>query len=145
MSTGGLTWLAVAAGAAVGAPSRYLFDQAVQLRLQARAQARAASHPVPAEHPATVRFPVGILLVNLLGSLVLGGLVGFGRTGPMVIAVLGTGWCGAFTTYSTFGYHTVQLARVGRPWSAATNVVLSVVGGLVVAVIGYLAGRWLAG
>lgn len=52
------------------------------------------------------------------------------------MAVAGTGFCGALTTYSTFGYETVRLARSGARFSAAANVVASVVAGLGAGVVG---------
>ena len=115
---------AVAAGAALGAPCRYLLDRAVQTR---HAQ----------------RFPYGTLLINLLGSAVLGVLVGLAGHGlpKVAFAAAGTGWCGAFTTYSTFGYETVQLARDGFRWRALANVGGSVLGGLALAGLGVIVGR----
>ena len=126
--------LAVAGGAAVGAPCRYLLDGAVQARHDQR-------------------FPYGTLLINLLGSAVLGVLLGWasgrplGAAGlpPVVLAAAGTGWCGAFTTYSTFGYETVMLARDGLLLRAIGNVGISVAGGLGLAALGVVVGRALSG
>jgi CrcB protein len=61
------------------------------------------------------------------------------------VAVIGTGWCGAFTTYSTFGYETVRLAADRLPYRAAGYAVLSIVLGLGAAAIGVLVGRTLIG
>ena len=100
--------IAVAAGAALGAPCRYLLDRAVQSRHKQR-------------------FPWGTLLINLVGSGVLGLLVGFAGVAdglsPTVYAAAGTGWCGTFTTYSTFGYETVQLADGSLPLLAPMSEV----------------------
>jgi fluoride exporter len=120
-----LTALAVAGGAAIGAPCRYLLDRFVQARHEQR-------------------FPWGTLLINLLGSAVLGVLIGLssGRGLPSaVFAAAGTGWCGAFTTYSTFGYETIQLARDGFGLRALANVIGSVAGGLTLATLGVVVGR----
>lgn len=72
--------LLVVLGAAVGAPARLLVERAVGgLR--------------------------GTLAVNVLGSALLGGLV---HTSPSTAALLGTGFCGAFTTYSTFALESAR-------------------------------------
>jgi CrcB protein len=116
-----VTALLVLLGAAVGAPSRWWLDQAVQSR------------------DRTV-FPFGTLAINVVGSLLLGLLLGAdtaGRTGPALLAFAGTGFCGGFTTFSTFGYETVALAQRGRVRSAGANVVASVVLGLLAAYAGW--------
>ena len=129
--------VAVAGGAAIGAPCRYVLDRAVQSRHEQR-------------------FPWGTVVINLLGSAVLGFLLGWstGAAGfsggsaklpPAVLAAAGTGWCGAFTTYSTFGYETVYLARDGYPLRAIGNIGISVLGGLAMAAIGIVVGRALSG
>ena len=107
----------VALGAAVGAPCRYLLDQWVKSR-----QSSA--------------LPLGTLLINLSGSAVLGCLLGLaarGALGSELLAALGTGWCGAFTTYSTFSFEAVALAKQGRLSAATGYVLVSVVGGLLLA------------
>jgi len=109
-----MTVLLVALGAAVGAPLRYLTDRAVQSR-----------------HDSV--FPWGTLTVNVGGSLVLGFLVGL-PAGQAVSALLGTGFCGALTTYSTFSYETLRLPRL----LAVANVAVSVLAGLGAAYLGIL-------
>lgn len=111
-------WL-VCLGAAVGAPARYLLDRAVQAR-----------------HDSV--FPWGTWSVNVVGCLLLGLLAGAATAVPSGLSLaLGTGLCGALTTYSTFGYETVRLAEDGRGLLAAGNVVLSVVVGVAAAAAGY--------
>jgi CrcB protein len=105
-----ITGLLVAVGAAVGAPLRYLTDRAIQGR-----------------HDSV--FPWGTLTVNVVGSLLLGFLVGL-PTGHAMAALVGTGFCGALTTYSTFSYETLRLAQDGARFYAAANIVASVVAGL---------------
>jgi CrcB protein len=117
--------LFVCLGAAVGAPARYLTDRAVQAR-----------HDTP--------FPWGTFTVNVAGSLVLGVLVGAAAhhdLPPELVAGLGTGFCGALTTYSTFGYETVRLASAGARLFAALNVVASLAAGFGAAALGYALGR----
>ncbi|TDE58461.1 fluoride efflux transporter CrcB [Nonomuraea mesophila] len=105
-----MTVLLVVLGAAVGAPLRYLVDRAVQAR-----------------HDTV--FPWGTLTVNVAGSLVLGFLAGL-PAGDGVMALAGTGFCGALTTYSTLGYETVRLVEEGARLHAVANALASVLAGL---------------
>lgn len=109
-----MNWLLVALGGAVGAPLRYLTDRAVQAR-----------------HGAGVPyvFPWGTLTANAAGSLLLGVLTGASVSTP-VHALLGTGLCGALTTYSTFSYESLRLAEAGRGFLAGANVLVSLLVGL---------------
>ena len=89
-----MTALLVAVGALVGAP----------LRLWAvRAAVRAGRDP-----------SVGTLAVNVVGSAVLGAITGGAGVAPEVLALVGTGFCGALTTFSTFGADVVRLAEARR-------------------------------
>ncbi len=118
-----MTVLLVTLGAAVGAPLRYLTDRFVQ------------------RWHDTV-FPLGTFAVNLAGSLLLGLLTGLAAP-PRAAALVGTGFCGALTTYSTFGYETVRLVEDGARLFAAANVVLTVLAGLAAAAGGYALGAQL--
>ncbi|MFE4513293.1 fluoride efflux transporter CrcB [Kitasatospora sp. NPDC056783] len=109
-----MNWLLVVAGAAVGAPLRYLTDRAVQSR-----------------HDSV--FPWGTFTVNVVGCLVLGlvtGAVAAGAASSHLQLLLGTGLCGALTTYSTFSYETLRLAETGAGRYALANVAGSVAAGL---------------
>lgn len=109
-----MTWLLVVAGAMVGAPLRYLTDRTVQSR-----------------HDSV--FPWGTFAVNVAGCLVLGLLTGAATAGAAsshLMLLLGTGLCGALTTYSTFSYETLRLAEQGAGLYAAANVAGSVATGL---------------
>lgn len=110
--------LLVALGAAVGAPSRLLVGHGLRTRFGA----------VPA---------AGTLAVNVGGSFLLGLLVGAG-VGPGWLALLGTGFCGAFTTFSTLALEVWEAVEDGRRTEAATVVGLSLVLGLGAATIGYV-------
>ncbi|SCX42954.1 CrcB protein [Klenkia marina] len=84
---------------------------------------------------------VGILVVNVVGSLVLGAVLGARDLSPAVVALVGTGFCGTLTTFSTFAYDVVRLVeerRVGRALGYLTGSVLLGVGA---ATIGYVAVR----
>ncbi|MCF6472253.1 fluoride efflux transporter CrcB [Nonomuraea sp. MG754425] len=105
-----MTVLLIVLGAAVGAPLRYLADRAVQAR-----------------HDTV--FPWGTLAVNVFGSAVLGFLAGLPAGGGLM-ALAGTGFCGALTTYSTLGYETVRLVEEGARFHAVANALASVVAGL---------------
>ena len=113
-----MTVLLVAIGAAIGAPLRYLIDRMVQSRHQSA-------------------FPWGTLTVNVIGSLLLGFLAGL-PTDHALTALLGTGFCGALTTYSTFSFETLKLARSGERLLAGANAIGSVLAGLGAAYVGLL-------
>jgi len=87
-------------------------------------------------------FPWGTWIINISGSLLLGLLYG-GHQSAMISdaiwVIWGTGFCGAYTTFSTFGYETLGLMGRQRYASAALYVVSSVV----VGVLASLAGVWL--
>lgn len=114
-------WLLVVAGAALGAPARWIVDQAVARRTRSV-------------------LPWGTFTVNIAGSLLLGMLLAFsieGEVGVVLLALAGTGFCGAFTTFSTFSYETVVLADEGSLALALTNVIGSVLVGLAAAFAGW--------
>ena len=116
--------LLVCAGAAVGAPARYLTDRAVQSR-----------------HDSLM--PWGTLAVNVIGSLVLGVVTGLAVAHDLPEAVtlgVGTGFCGALTTYSTFSYETLRLLESRAVLLAVSNVGVSLVAGLAAALGGYALG-----
>jgi fluoride exporter len=114
-----MTVLLVLLGGAVGAPARYLTDLAFQ-RLH-----------------ETV-FPWGTWTVNVVGSFVLG-LVA--ATGPdWVVTLVGTGFCGALTTFSAFGYETVRLHEEGESAAAVAHVAGTLAASLAAAVLGWWLG-----
>jgi fluoride exporter len=103
--------LGLAVAGAIGAPARYLLDRSIQNRV-------------------TSGFPFGTFMINVSGSFVLGLLTGFALyhgfpSTPKII--LGTGLCGAYTTFSTFTYETVALAESGALGTALRNAVATLV------------------
>lgn len=112
--------LMVVLGAAVGAPLRFVTDRLVQSRHD-------------------TGFPWGTFTVNVVGSFALGLVLG-STAPPAVVALVGTGFCGALTTYSTFGYETVTLASDGRRLLALLNVLASLAAGLGAAGLGLAVG-----
>jgi CrcB protein len=115
-----VTALLVALGAAVGAPLRYHLDRWLQRRTGAL-------------------LPVGTLAVNVVGSFVLGLVVTAVRSDD-VRALLALGFCGAFTTWSTFGYETMRLAEDGARGLATLNVLATLGLGLPAAALGWWLG-----
>jgi len=114
-----MTFLLVLLGGAVGAPARYLTDLAVQRR-----------------HDTAL--PWGTWTVNVVGSFALGVVA---ASGPgWLVTLAGTGFCGALTTFSTFGYETVRLTEEGETAAAVANVVGSLVAGLTAAALGWVLG-----
>jgi CrcB protein len=103
--------LGIALAGAVGAPTRYLVDGVVVERTGAR-------------------LPVGTFVINVTGSFALGLLTGLALyhafpSTPRTI--LGTGFIGAYTTFSTFAYETVRLAEEGARRAALRMLLASLV------------------
>ena len=117
-----MSWLWVALGAAFGAPARYLTDRWVQSR-----------------HDSV--FPWGTLTVNVVASFVLGVLTGAAAVvAPAVALVLGTGFCGALSTYSSFSYETLRLVETRARFLAAANVGVALVAGFGAVALGWTVG-----
>jgi CrcB protein len=114
-----VTLLAVGGGA--GANARYWFGQLVATVQEAR-------------FPNT-ELPWATFLINVSGSVVLGFVAAafLGHPDPARRAwylLLGTGFCGGFTTFSTFSLETFELLRDGKPWAALAYVGGSAAAGL---------------
>ena len=90
-------------------------------------------------------FPYGTLAVNLTGCFIIGFLGAIAEEkfflGPNGRLLLMTGFCGAFTTFSTFMLETGNLAKDGEIFRAFLNVALSLVAGFIVFRLGILAGK----
>lgn len=113
--------LGVAVASAAGAVVRYLVDQRVQRYTQAR-----GLPPVP----------WGTATINVTGTFLLGLLTGFALQHGLpkeVLTVAGTGFCGGYTTFSTFAFDTIRLVEEGSPATAAINLAGSLLAGLLAA------------
>jgi len=116
-----MTVVLVLVGGAVGAPLRYLTDLFVQAR-----------------HDSVL--PWGTLTVNVVGSLILGGLasaVVIAGAPAWLLTLAGTGFCGALTTFSTFGFETVRLLEDGSWLEALTNMAVSLIVGMAAVAAGW--------
>jgi len=112
-----LVWLEVAVAGAIGAPARYLLDGFVQDRVSDDE-------------------PWGTFVVNIVGSFLLGLVTGLGlhaHLSDAATATLGTGFCGAFTTFSTFSFESSRLLESGDWRGAAISVTGSLAVGLAAA------------
>ena len=116
----------VAAGSALGGVTRFLLGGYVQRMVGAS-------------------FPAGTLVVNVTGSFLLGFLLryalGTASVTPEVRALLTTGFCGGYTTFSTFSYDAVTLAEDGSYARLALYVVASVLLSTAAAFLGVAAAR----
>lgn len=120
MTAAALVVISVAAGGALGAPSRYLVDRFVTARRKGV-------------------LPLGTMVVNVSGSLLLGVLTAVALP-PVPAALLSTGFCGGYTTFSTFEFETVRLAEEELVAQAVLNIGLSLFAGLLAAAAGIALG-----
>jgi len=116
----------VALGGAVGSAARFLLGEFLQQR-------------------SGLAFPIGTLVINISGSLLLGFLLRYSLAtpaiSPEVRALIAAGFCGGYTTFSTFSYETAALLEEGDLRRAALYVLLSVT----LSLVGTFAGLSLAG
>ena len=118
-----LAWVAFVVAGAVGAPLRYLVDIAITER-------------------AKGSFPWATFVINVSGSFLLGLLTGLGLHHGLpktVRVVLGVGFCGAYTTFSTFAFESVRLFEEGDPVAVGKNVAGTVLVGALAAAAGLAA------
>ncbi|MBI4367854.1 MAG: fluoride efflux transporter CrcB [Candidatus Omnitrophica bacterium] len=121
-----MKWTNLLLGGALGTAARYLLSGVVYQFLG-------------------TRFPYGTLIVNLIGCFIIGTLVALTEEkfllGPNARILLMVGFCGAFTTFSTFILETANLIKDGETFRALVNVLVSVVIGFVCLKIGILLGK----
>jgi fluoride exporter len=115
--------LLVGSGSFAGGISRYLLQQFIQARF-----------------PSSI--PLGTLVVNILGCLIIGIIFGFGEKGNMLTPemrlLLATGFCGGFTTFSSFAYENVALVQASEYFYTIGYILLSVVLGFIAVYVGLL-------
>lgn len=119
-------WVGVVVAGGVGAGARYLLDAAL---------------------PKPRGFPLGILVVNVVGSVLLGLVTGLGAAvfDPTWALVLGTGLLGGFTTFSTVSVESAMLAQ-RRMWMVAVANLLGTLAAAVAAAgLGWMLGTLLVG
>ena len=115
--------LLVCIGSFFGGGARYLVSKAVQSWV-----------------PAASSFPWGTMTVNVIGCFLIGLLSGLslgGQVSPATKLVLVTGFCGGFTTFSTFMNENLLLGRDGAMLSAVLYTLLSLALGLIAVIAGY--------
>ena len=113
--------LLVCMGSFFGGGARYLVGKAVQSWL-------------------AVSFPLGTMAVNVIGCFLIGLLSGLslgGQISPSTKLILVTGFCGGFTTFSTFMNENLLLGREGAMLSAVLYTLASVGLGLIAVILGY--------
>jgi CrcB protein len=126
-----LTIALIMVGAGLGATARFFLAQWAAARFGAS-------------------FPYGTLLINLTGSFLLGLIYTIllranPATAPLARAFLGVGLLGGYTTFSSFSYETSQLLLEGNLLGAIVNPLASVLGGVIVCVLGIALGNLMIG
>jgi CrcB protein len=114
----------VAAGTGLGAITRYLTHHFVSTRLERD-------------------FPWATLLVNVVGSFILGFVVAIAArhaVSETVRLIIGVGFCGGLTTFSTYSYESLDLLRRSKQGHATAYAVVTIVAGLAAAALGLTLG-----
>ena len=122
-----MAWIAIAVGGALGSVARHGVNHLVHVRW------------------LTTRFPLGTVVVNVAGCLVIGLLAGLLASERIALRAhwrefVFVGLLGGFTTFSTFGLDTFVLMRTHSAAQAAVNVIVQVAGGLFAVWVGYQLG-----
>ncbi len=121
--------LLVGAGGFAGSIARYLLTNVVQARL-------------------LTSFPFGTLTVNVLGCFVMGVLYALSETinlAPEYRIIFGVGFCGGFTTFSSFSLESIALLQDGQYFYAALYIALSLAAGLLAIFLGIIVIRYFLG
>jgi CrcB protein len=120
---GAAGWVAVAGLSGAAAAARFLMDRAVGVHLGSR-------------------FPFGTLIVNLLGSFMLGLLVGVSLSGETLL-IAGTATIGSYTTFSTWMLESHRLFEDGQAYEMLANLAMSLIVGLGAVTLGRALGAGL--
>lgn len=110
--------ISVALGGAVGAATRYLLSEYVNSTMKSQ-------------------IPLAILVINVLGAFILGIIVQFSSVNLLLL--LATGFCGGFTTYSTFSIEAIHLLQSKKYILFALHLLFNIFG----SVLGVLVGQWI--
>jgi fluoride exporter len=116
-----LIWL-VGIGGSLGAATRYLLGNLINRRKNFD------------------RFPLGTWIINISGSFLLGMLTQLYLAHDIsewIWLLVGVGFCGAYTTFSTFGYETITLLQSNKKMLAGLYVLSSVVVSILMAAVGF--------
>ncbi|WP_458109018.1 fluoride efflux transporter CrcB [Arthrobacter sp. R3-55] len=119
-----MTVILLALAGGVGAAARFVVDGLVRSRLK-------------------TAFPWGTVAINVSGSLLLGFLAGLlmrGQASESLLLILGTGFLGGYTTFSTASLETIRLVQSGR----TTLAVINGLGTMAVSVMAAAAGVWVS-
>lgn len=111
-----LVWIGVAILGSLGSIARFLLDGVVSAR-------------------SSSSFPLGTLVVNASGALILGLLTGLALSGEALV-LAGSATIGSYTTFSTWMFETHRLGEDGQLLGGALNVLVSIVVGLGAALLG---------
>lgn len=121
-----MIWI-IALGGAIGAAVRFLLSDFINKRWAKKAKLH--------------RFPLSTWIINISGSFLLGIIAKLHLNNSIeewVWFLVGVGFCGAYTTFSTFGYETIRLVEDKKIRLAFTYVLSSLVLGIVFASIGFI-------
>lgn len=119
-----LLFIAAAGAGGLGAATRFFVDGVVRARIRSS-------------------FPVGVMTINVTGSFLLGLLTGLALSHVVSaewLLVLGTGFLGGYTTFSTASFETVRLLQTGRYRAALTNGFGMLVASVALATLGLWLG-----
>jgi CrcB protein len=123
-----VAYLWIALGAVVGASTRYLLSDYVAKVFESS-------------------FPHGTLIINITGSLILGFFLAWSSErvliDPRWRLFVAIGFCGSYTTFSSYAFETFALFEQGQWLLAGLNILLSNILGLLAVIAGAALARWL--